>query len=100
MLFPIAPHISEYLWNTFEVEGPNIESSWPEFEATLIEAEEFELIIQVNGKVRGRINLNKNSSQDMVEQAALTVENVKNFIGPSEIKKTIYVKEKLINFVI
>jgi leucyl-tRNA synthetase len=50
--------------------------------------------------VRGRINLNKNSSQDMVEQAALTVENVKNFIGPSEIKKTIYVKEKLINFVI
>ena len=45
MLFPIAPHISEYLWNTFEVEGPNIESSWPEFETTLIEAEEFELII-------------------------------------------------------
>ncbi len=36
----------------------------------------------------------------MVEQAALTVENVKNVIGPSEIKKTIYVKEKLINFVI
>ena len=100
MLFPIAPHISEYLWNTFEVEGSDIESSWPEFETTLIEAEEFELIIQVNGKVRGRINLNKNSSQDMVEQAALTVENVKNFIGPSEIKKTIYVKEKLINFVI
>ena len=89
MLFPIAPHISEYLWNTFEVEGPNIESSWPEFETTLIEAEEFELIIQVNGKVRGKINLNKNSSQDMVEQAALTVENVRNFIGSSEIKKTI-----------
>jgi len=100
MLFPIAPHISEYLWNTFEAEGSNIESSWPEFEATLIEAEEFELIIQVNGKVRGKINLNKNSSQDMVEQAALTVENVRNFIGSSEIKKTIYVKEKLINFVI
>ena len=100
MLFPIAPHISEYLWNTFEVDGSDIEFSWPEFEATLIEAEEFELIIQVNGKVRGKINLNKNSSQDMVEQAALTVENVKNFIGPSEIKKTIYVKEKLINFVI
>ena len=100
MLFPIAPHISEYLWNTFEVEDSDIEFSWPKFEATLIEAEEFELIIQVNGKVRGKIDLDKDSSQDKVEQTALTVENVKNFIGSSEIKKTIYIKEKLINFVI
>ena len=100
MLFPIAPHISEHLWNTFEVEGSNIESSWPNFDANLIEAEEFELIIQVNGKVRGKINLDKNTLQEKIEQTALTVENVKNFIGSSEIKKTIYVKEKIINFVI
>jgi len=100
MLFPIAPHISEYLWNTFKMEGSNIESSWPNFDANLIEAEEFELIIQVNGKVRGKINLDKNTLQEKIEQTALTVENVKNFIGSSEIKKTIYVKEKIINFVI
>ena len=82
------------------MEGSNIESSWPSFDANLIEAEEFELIIQVNGKVRGKINLDKNTLQDKIEQTALTVENVKNFIGSSEIKKTIYVKGKIINFVI
>ncbi|MDA9755082.1 class I tRNA ligase family protein, partial [Gammaproteobacteria bacterium] len=100
MLFPIAPHVSEYLWNNFQAEESNIESSWPKFEPSLIEAEEFELIIQVNGKVRGKINLNKDTSQKDIEQAALSVENVKNFIDSFEIKKTIYIKEKLINFVI
>ena len=100
MLFPIAPHISEYLWNNFGAEESHIESSWPKFEPGLIEAEEFELIIQVNGKVRGKVKFDKNTSQDKIEQSALTVENVRNFIGSSKIKKTIYVKEKLINFVI
>ena len=100
MLFPIAPHISEYLWNNFGAEESHIESSWPKFESGLIEAEEFELIIQVNGKVRGKVKFDKNTSQDKIEQSALTVENVRNFIGSSKIKKTIYVKEKLINFVI
>ena len=67
---------------------------------TWLNVEKFELIIQVNGKVRGKINLDKNTLQEKIEQTALTVENVKNFIGSSEIKKTIYVKEKIINFVI
>ena len=79
MLFPIAPHISEYLWNALTEES-HIESSWPKFEPCLIEAEEFDLIIQVNGKVRGKINLNKDTSQKDIEQAALSVENVKTLL--------------------
>ena len=100
MLSPIAPHICEYLWSNFYGEDFDIESSWPEVNESMLEIEEFELIIQVNGKVRGKLKVNKGTEQEEIKEMALTVENVNNFIGSSKLKKTIYVKEKLINFVI
>ena len=100
MLFPIAPHICEHLWKEFYEEDSDIEASWPKVNESLLEVEEFELIIQVNGKVRGRVKIHKSAEQEEVENIAINVENVKNFINSSEIMKTIYVKDKLINFVI
>jgi len=100
MLFPIAPHICEHLWKEFYEEDFDIETSWPRVNESLLEVEEFELIIQVNGKVRGRVKIHKSAEQEEVKNIAINVENVKNFINSSEIKKTIYVKDKLINFVI
>ena len=100
MLSPIAPHICEYLWSNFYGEDFDIESSWPKVNESMLEIEEFELIIQVNGKVRGKLKVNKGTEQEEIKEMALTVENVNNFIGSSKLKKTIYVKEKLINFVI
>ena len=100
MLFPIAPHICEHLWKEFYEEDSDIEASWPKVNESLLEVEEFELIIQVNGKVRGRVKIHKSAEQEEVKNIAINVENVKNFINSSEIKKTIYVKNKLINFVI
>ena len=100
MLSPIAPHICEYLWDSFYEGGRSIECSWPELSENLLEIEEFELIVQVNGKVRGKVNINKGSEQKEIENIALNIENVKNYINDSEVKKVIYVKNKLINFVI
>ena len=100
MLSPIAPHICEHLWKKFNYDDKSIESWWPKFEVELLEVEEFELIIQVNGKVRGKAIIEKNKSQDEIENIASQLENVKAHIGDNEIKKSIYVKDKLINFVI
>ena len=100
MLSPISPHICEYLWKNFYGEESNIETSWPKFNESLLEVEEFELIIQVNGKVRGKMNTDKGIDQKQIEKIALEVGNVKNYINSSEIKKIIHVKDKLINFVI
>ena len=100
MLSPISPHICEHLWNDFYLDGSSIDTWWPKFDENLLEVEEFELIIQVNGKVRGKINIDKNIEQKEIESTALNVENVKSHIGSSKIKKAIYIKEKLINFVI
>ena len=100
MLSPISPHICEHLWNDFYLDESSIDKWWPKFDENLLEVEEFELIIQVNGKVRGKINIDKNIEQKEIESTALNVENVKSHIGSSKIKKAIYIKEKLINFVI
>ena len=99
MLFPIAPHISEYLWNNFNSDKSCIEKSWPEFDDELVQSDEFELVIQVNGKVRGKMHANINMTEDEMKDLSLNIKNVKNIIGENKIKKVIFVKNKLINFV-
>ena len=100
-IHPIAPHLSEFLWNNFTVGMlGNIDTSWPAPDRTLMEAESFQLVIQVNGKVRGRIEIDKNLSQEEVESAAKEVENIKANLENQTIRKVIYIKEKIINFVI
>ena len=100
MLSPIAPHICDQLWSEYEYDAKNIESWWPEIDESLLEIEEFELIIQVNGKVRGKINIEVNKSKTEIEELAKNVDNVKSHIGSVNVKKTIYVENKLINFVV
>ena len=99
MLFPIAPHISEYLWNNFINDKSCIETSWPEFDNEIVESDEFELVIQVNGKVRVKMHSNINMTEDEIKDLSLNIKNVKNIIGEDTIKKVIFVKNKLINFV-
>ncbi len=100
MLSPIAPHICYQLWSEYEYDARNIESWWPEIDESLLSIEEFELIIQVNGKVRGKINIEVNKSKTEIEELAKNVDNVKSHIGSVNVKKTIYVENKLINFVV
>ena len=101
-LNPIAPHISEFLWNHFDADklmGP-IESSWPEVQENLLEISEFELVIQINGKLRGKVLVDINLEQDEIEKIAKNVENVSSNLEGKDIKKSIYIKGKIINFVI
>ena len=66
----------------------------------IIEADEFELIIQVNGKVRGKMFVSKSLKEDEVKNLAMEADNVKNYLNENTIKKVIFIKDKLINFVI
>ena len=100
MLAPITPHLSEHLWNSFFIDDLAVDAWWPKFNEDLLEVEEFDLVVQVNGKVRGKTVINKNLDEKEIETEALSLENVKNTIGANKIKKVIYIKEKIINFVI
>ena len=77
-LNPIAPHISEFLWNHFyNLNAPEeIESSWPKVEDSLLEVSEFELVIQINGKVRGKTTARIEDTQNQIEEMAKKIENV------------------------
>ena len=101
MLSPITPHISLYLWQQYsESESDDFENSWPIFNEEFLQLEEFQLIIQVNGKVRGKENISVDTEQVQLEILAKENENVKKILANQPIKKVIYIKEKLINFVI
>ena len=101
-LNPIAPHVSEFLWNHFyNLNAPEeIESSWPKVEDSLLEVSEFELVIQINGKVRGKTTAKIEDTQDQIEKVAKKIENVAINLDGKSIKKVIYIKGKIINFVI
>ena len=78
----------------------DFENSWPTFNDEFLQLEEFQLIIQVNGKVRGKENISVDTEQVELEILAKENENVKKILANQPIKKVIYIKEKLINFVI
>ncbi len=96
LLNPIAPHITEEL-NAELKEKPICESMWPKYDESKTVEAEIEIPIQVNGKLRGKIVVNKDATQDEIKESA--VEEVKDFIT-SEIKKIIYVPGRIFNIVV
>jgi leucyl-tRNA synthetase len=89
------------LWKEYSgADGNDFEFSWPEANDEFLKFKNFQLIIQVNGKVRGRENVPADITQEEAQEIALQNENVKKILSNSSIKKVIYVKKKLINFVI
>ena len=101
MLSPITPHISLYLWKQFSnSDGRDFELSWPKVNEEFLKLENFQLIIQVNGKVRGKEDISIDETEESIQEIAMANENVKKSLANTSIKKVIYIKEKLINFVI
>lgn len=100
ILAPFAPHIAEEFWEKLGHKESIFKEKWPEYDPALIKDEEIKLVIQINGKLRDRIKVPFDISEDEAKKTATKSEKVKNFIGDKEIKKIIFVKGKLINIVI
>ncbi|MCU5746852.1 leucine--tRNA ligase [Staphylococcus sp. SQ8-PEA] len=99
MLAPIAPHISEELWSRLGHEDSITYESWPTYDESLLQDEEIEIVVQVNGKLRAKLTISKDLSKDEMEQVALDNENVKAAIEGKDVKKVIAVPQKLVNIV-
>ena len=108
MLAPFAPHITEELWSHFADAARNEHSwsihqqAWPKFEEKHLEEESVTVAIQVNGKVRDQIVIQKDmgSDREAVEKIALDRPKVQKFIDGRQVKKAIYIPVKIINFVV
>ena len=102
VLYPIAPHITFALWNQLgyaACHGDLLDVAWPQVDASALEQNEIEIMIQVNGKLRGSITIAKSADKASIEAAALANENVQRYLdGPP--KKIIVVPGKLINIVV
>lgn len=103
LLAPFAPHIAEELYSSFVIRNSSFRSihlePWPEYDPKLIQEDTFELIIQVNGKMRGRTILAVGTGEEEAKKAALAQDSVKKYIL-TEPRKAVFVPNKLINFVI
>ncbi|MEI8343829.1 MAG: class I tRNA ligase family protein [Candidatus Moraniibacteriota bacterium] len=97
---PFAPHIAEELWQKLGNEQSIFLQKWPVADEKYLKDEEIEMVVQVNGKVRERLLVAIDVTEDEVKETALESEKVKVFTAGKEIKKIIFVPEKLINIVV
>jgi leucyl-tRNA synthetase len=96
---PMMPHIAEEFWNHLGNEDSIFNAKWPEFDEGNVLEDEIDLVIQINGKVRDRIQCARDISEEDAKKLATESEKIKNFIDGKEIVKTIYVPGKLVNIV-
>ncbi len=100
MLSPIAPHISQILWEKLGHSGLIMDASWPQVDKTALSIEELEMVVQVNGKLRGKITVAVDADKKTIEGIALNEPNVQRFTADKTIKKVIVVPKKLVNVVV
>ena len=100
ILSPFVPHIAEEFWSLLGQSQTISYQSWPQYSEDLIQLDEVTIAVQVNGKLRANINVSKDSNESDVISEAMSLENVKKFTSDGNIVKTIYVPNRLLNFVV
>ena len=100
LLTPMAPHITEELWHMTGHSGSIHLTSWPDYDEALTRDETFTLVVQVNGKVRERIEVPTSIAEDEVRKLALDNPRVASFIGDATVRNIIYVPGRLVNIVV
>ena len=100
LLSPMVPHICHELWQVLGNATALVDESWPAHDEAALEQDLIEIVVQVNGKLRGRINVSADASRDDIAEMALQDENVKRFVAGQEVRKTIVVPGRLVNVVV
>ncbi len=100
MLSPIVPHICHSLWHTLGHDVAIANESWPKADQSALVADTVQIVVQVNGKLRGRIEVPADADKESVQAAALADENVQKFVGDKPLRKVIVVPGKLVNVVV
>ena len=100
LLYPIAPHICEELNEILTGEEDMSYDAWPTYDESKLVVDQVTVIVQVNGKMRAKLDVAKDADQDEVKELALQQDNVKPFIEGKEIKKVIVIPNKIVNIVV
>ena len=98
ILSPYAPHIAEELWSMWGHNESISQTTWPEFDPKALIEDEIQIVVQVQGKLRARINVSAQASKEEILAAAKVHENIAGRLEGKTIIKEIFVPKKLINF--
>jgi leucyl-tRNA synthetase len=99
-LSPIVPHVTHALWHELGHTGAVIDERWPQTDSEALQQSTVEVVVQINGKLRGKLQLPAGSQRELALEAAVADPNVQRFLAGKEIRKVIHVPDKLVNLVI
>ena len=99
MISPVMPHVAEELWSQFGISDTIAYQPWPKYDPAALVENEVEMILQVNGKVRAKIKMAKDTPKEEAEKQALANDHVQKFTAGKDIKKVIVVPNKIVNIV-
>jgi leucyl-tRNA synthetase len=100
MLAPIVPHIAHRLWQALGHDEAVVDCRWPRLDEAALVQDTLDIVVQVNGKLRGRVTVPARADRDAVQAAALADENVRKFVADGSLRKVIVVPGKLVNLVV
>ena len=100
LLAPIVPHICHRLWRDLGHTSAVIDANWPEADTAATVTDSVTIVVQVNGKLRAKIEVPAGAGRDVAESAALSSDNVQRFLDGKTIRKVIVVPDKLVNLVV
>jgi leucyl-tRNA synthetase len=100
MLSPIVPHICHTLWHALGHDTAIVDERWPEIDESALAADLVEIVVQVNGKLRGRVSVAADADNDTIAGQALADPNVQRFVEGKPVRKTIVVPGRLVNIVV
>jgi leucyl-tRNA synthetase len=99
LLAPIVPHITHSLWKALGHQDIPLNAAWPKLDESALVRSSVEVVVQVNGKVRSKLDAAIDSPKETLEQAALAQENVQKFLAGVTVRKVIVIPNKLVNIV-
>jgi len=100
MLSPIVPHITQKLWQELGNHGLIVDAKWPVYDKKALVKDSIQMMVQVNGKLRAKLDVSVNATKEQIQEMALTDENVIKFCIDKQVKKVIVVPGRLVNIVV
>ena len=100
LLNPFAPHLSSELWQQLKSKGDVTEQTWPNYNEKFLVEDEVEIVVQVNGKVRDRMTMSIQASEEEIKSAALALPKIQALIAGKQIRKVVVIPKKLVNIVV
>jgi leucyl-tRNA synthetase len=100
LLNPFAPHLSSELWENLKLTGQITAQSWPDYDEKFLVEDEVEIVVQVNGKVRDRMKMSIQASEEEIKKAALALPKIQELIAGKQIRRVVVIPKKLVNIVI